>query len=92
MNALVLQTHSNKEFKDLVEFTQTLAIMLQIIPLDALIRGTTLLPDKSLSVVLLEYKHFQHKGTPSDTNLLEQIRQIEDEANSSNSVLKTIYV
>ena len=62
-----------------------------MIPLDSIIRGTTILPDKSLSIVLLEYKHFQHRATPSDTNLLEQIREI-DEANSSHSALKSNYV
>lgn len=71
VTALVLQACSKKELKNLVSFTQTLAILIEMIPLDSIIRGTTILPDKSLSIVLLEYKHFQHRATPSDTNLLE---------------------
>lgn len=58
VNALVFQSYSNRDFKELVSFTQALAILIDLIPLESVIRGSTTLPDKSLTVVLLEYKHF----------------------------------
>lgn len=58
VTAFVLQNCSRPEFKNLVRFTQLLSTLKGIIPIDSLIRGAFPLPDKSLAVCLLEYKHF----------------------------------